>query len=559
MQHWIFLLHTAYVHIVYNHPSLPNTIQIALICIFQQSAIMWKFRRLSTLIVVALTAAEILGFARAFSSFSINNYAYTRTTSGVANGKSTRLGMGKNLEPLAKEGPWTAYLDEETTGLVYYFNSDTGESSWDPPTKTFPPVKMSKRLEEKMLTTRQNYETRIGFEEATEMRPTSNLDGSGIFGKLFSQKQTKVEPVVMEEQTYDDDDDDVKDDTGSAEEIIPANNSFFGGLFGSNKKAQVENQDEEYYDQLMFEDAVPVVDEDDNDDKVLGDTAPLVVGKAKKSFVDDIMTFASFPTTQKEVKIVETVPKALKFQIASKILPHPAKISWGGEDALFVSGRSFGIFDGVSGAEKLDGVPLYSNTLAKRLKSEIGSDESLSIEDIKTKLLSAAEYADVSATGASTAVIASIGEDDVMRALCLGDSVIIVIRNGSIVAKTKEVLHYFDCPYQLSEDSPDRPKDGTVLSTKLMPGDIIVAGSDGVFDNLEDSDIVQLTSDNSTKSKPALIAQKIVTESRKVSLDPEAPTPYAKQAKRNRYQNYATGLGGKLDDISCIVVSISSE
>jgi Splicing factor len=348
---------------------------------------MWKFRRLSTLIVVAVTAGEILGFARAFSSFSINKYAYKRTTSGVAYGRSTRLRMGKNLEPLAKEGPWTAYLDEETTGLVYYFNSDTGESSWDPPTKTFPPVKMSKRLEEKMLTTRQNYEKRIGFEEATEIRPTGNLEeqGVGIFGKLFSQKQTKVESVVMEEEQTYDDDDVKKDDTGSAEEIIPANTSFFGGLFGSNKKAQVENQDDEYYDQLMFEDAVPVVEEDVNDDKGFEDTAPLVVGKAKKSFVDDIMTFASFPTTQKEVKIVETVPKVLKFQIASKILPHPAKISWGGEDALFVSGRSFGIFDGVSGAEKLDGVPLYSNTLAKRLKSEIGSDESLSIEDIKNK------------------------------------------------------------------------------------------------------------------------------------------------------------------------------
>jgi protein phosphatase PTC7 len=271
------------------------------------------------------------------------------------------------------------------------------------------------------------------------------------------------------------------------------------------------------------------------------------------------MAFTSFPSTKKqEEKVIEVIPKILKFQIASKVLPHPAKVSWGGEDALFVSGRTFGVFDGVSGAEKLDGVPLYSTTLAKRLKAEIGN-ESLSVEDIKTKLLSAAEYADVSATGASTAVVASIGEDDVMRSLCLGDSVVMVIRNGAVFSKTKETTHYFDCPYQLSEDSPDRPKDGTILVTKLMLGDIIVAGSDGVFDNLEDSDIIRLSSDESIKSKPALIAQRIVAESRKVSLDPEAATPYAKQAKRNRYQNYASGLGGKLDDISCIVVNVSSE
>eukprot|EP00977_Amphora_coffeiformis_P013226 scaffold3408_cov129-Amphora_coffeaeformis.AAC.21 len=30
--------------------------------------------------------------------------------------------------PLAMEGDWTAYLDEESTGLIYYFNGKTGES-----------------------------------------------------------------------------------------------------------------------------------------------------------------------------------------------------------------------------------------------------------------------------------------------------------------------------------------------------------------------------------------------------------------------------------------------
>ncbi len=34
------------------------------------------------------------------------------------------------LEPLAQEGSWSAYLDHEKTGLVYYFNTLTGERSW---------------------------------------------------------------------------------------------------------------------------------------------------------------------------------------------------------------------------------------------------------------------------------------------------------------------------------------------------------------------------------------------------------------------------------------------
>ena len=83
--------------------------------------------------------------------------------------------------------------------------------------------------------------------------------------------------------------------------------------------------------------------------------------------------------------------------------------------------------------------------------------------------------------GASTAVVASIGEDNVLRALNLGDSVCLVLRDGAVTARTREIVHYFDCPYQLGDDSPDRPSDGTTLQAEIFGGDVIVA-SDGVFD-----------------------------------------------------------------------------
>ena len=50
------------------------------------------------------------------------------------------LQLGSSPEPLATEGDWSAYVDAETTGYIYYFNSVTGESSWDPPSSTFPAV-----------------------------------------------------------------------------------------------------------------------------------------------------------------------------------------------------------------------------------------------------------------------------------------------------------------------------------------------------------------------------------------------------------------------------------
>ena len=41
-------------------------------------------------------------------------------------------------EGLARQGAWTAYLDEEETGFVYFFNQITGKTQWEAPTITFP-------------------------------------------------------------------------------------------------------------------------------------------------------------------------------------------------------------------------------------------------------------------------------------------------------------------------------------------------------------------------------------------------------------------------------------
>ncbi len=448
----------------------------------------------------------------------------------------TQLRMS-NLEVLAKEGPWTAYLDEENTGLVYYFNSETGESSWDPPTSTFPSINLSKSKKNEMQQIRKEFNLNPARDNGTT-EAKNNGAGGGLIASLFSGGMTKEKVVEPEPEPI-------------VEEVVkePAP-SLFGGLFGAPRTTPTYDEEsfddaEEVYDQELFEDAVAVDDDDEKE-------------PAKPSFVSDLMSIVSFPAAPKAAQVSEeiettTTVAPLKVQIASKILPHPEKISWGGEDALYVGTRSFGVFDGVSGAEKLKGVPLYSNTLAQQLKTDIKKNESLSIDEMKAKLLSAAQFADVAATGASTALLASIGEDDILRSICLGDCQLLVIRNGSVFSRTRETTHYFECPYQLSEDSPDRPKDSTILSTKLMSGDVIISGSDGVFDNLDDASLLEIVS---SSNKPNIVAQKLASESRRVSLDPEAPTPFAKVAQKNRYANYSNGVGGKVDDISCVVVNV---
>ena len=88
-----------------------------------------------------------------------------------------------------------------------------------------------------------------------------------------------------------------------------------------------------------------------------------------------------------------------------------------------------------------------------------------------------------------------------------------------------------------------------------MEGDLVLMGSDGVFDNLSDSDIVSIVSSFGPRSKSTAIAKRIVERSRTVSLDKDAITPYSTIAKgKSGYDAYKSGRGGKVDDISCIVV-----
>ena len=77
-------------------------------------------------------------------------------------------------------------------------------------------------------------------------------------------------------------------------------------------------------------------------------------------------------------------------------------------------------------------------------------------------------------------------------------------------------------------------------------------GSDGIFDNLPNEEIVSVAA--SSPKNPSAIAKSISDRARKVSLDDTVETPFSKMALRNKNPDYPDGLGGKVDDISCVAV-----
>jgi len=483
-------------------------------------------------------------------------------------------------EPLAQEGTWQAFLDDETTGLVYYFDTETGESLWEPPTTTFPEVRLPRKKQRFAEELRRLYrrarqqeiEQPVAVEDtsvsngADEKAPVVAVGSSSTTEEFGNGLPSWIEGLLeVKEKSEDDGPTPFQQVTEVAKKVVEVEEKIVGGIFnfvfGDKSKAEIQQEDVAIVEEpvLIETEVEQLSTKKDEKPGFFSVFEGITKGMGQRVEATTIEIQEEKTSPVKEVQkqpvpeIVDITPKPIKIEMGSHVLPHPAKVRWGGEDAVFYKGRTFGVFDGVSGAEKRDGVPLYSRTLAEEMKKVVGT-EGLSVQQITKILTDAANYADDSATGASTAVVASIGENGFLQALNVGDSLCMVVRNGKVVAKTREISHYWECPYQLSDDSPDRPRDGTKLNVELLAGDLIIMGSDGIFDNIGDDMLLDLVA-KSTKLKPTQLSKKICDLSRKQSLDERAVTPYGKQAQRRGDPTFKNGLGGKLDDACCIVVA----
>lgn len=128
----------------------------------------------------------------------------------------------------------------------------------------------------------------------------------------------------------------------------------------------------------------------------------------------------------------------------------------------------------------------------------------------------------------------------------LGDSQIMVVRpaEGKIIFKTTEQWHWFDCPRQLGTNSPDTPRDNAVVDVvPINVGDIVLAMSDGLIDNLWEHEIVDRVSKSvaawQAKDKtPAdlhrgmmtTVAEELVEAARVIAVDPFAESPFMEHA-----------------------------
>eukprot|EP00899_Mesostigma_viride_P016099 jgi/Mesvir1/24490/Mv21845-RA.1 len=169
--------------------------------------------------------------------------------------------------------------------------------------------------------------------------------------------------------------------------------------------------------------------------------------------------------------------------------------------------------------------------------------------------------------GSCTMCVAVIDQDKgQVRSANLGDSgFAIVTRTGKVVYHSPQHEHSFGCPYQFGHHSGSNiPADAHVVSLPIGEDDIVVMGSDGLFDNVSDDEIGQqvlaLQKAHGADGKPphgaaartlaSELARRLTSAAMETSLDKEAITPYAISASEAMQMAFR---GGKTDDITTVV------
>ncbi|KAL1343781.1 hypothetical protein HN51_017738 [Arachis hypogaea] len=246
--------------------------------------------------------------------------------------------------------------------------------------------------------------------------------------------------------------------------------------------------------------------------------------------------------------------KTLKLASGSCYLPHPDKEKTGGEDAHFIcsEAQAIGLADGVGGwADHGVDAGQYSRELMSNSVAAISGESKGSIDP--ARVLEKA-YLSTKAKGSSTACIITL-TDQWLHAINLGDSGFMVIRDGCTVFRSPVQQHNFNFTYQLeSGNNGDLPSSGQVFTIRVALGDVIVAGTDGLFDNLYNNDITAVVVHAKRAGlSPQATAQKIAALARQRAQDKDRQTPFSTAAQDAGLRYY----GGKLDDTTVIVSYIT--
>lgn len=242
-----------------------------------------------------------------------------------------------------------------------------------------------------------------------------------------------------------------------------------------------------------------------------------------------------------------------------------------GDDASFTAKHKsvevLGVADGVGGWRQYGVDPgEFAGTLMKTCEKIIHTGR---FNPKTPELIISQAYYELSEnkspiTGSSTACVMMIDVDTLMlHTANIGDSGFMVFRHGNVVHRSTEQQHYFNTPYQLALPPPgtnnylsDSPESAVTSDFVVELGDVIICGTDGVFDNLTEADLMShiatVCSPSIDETSLQKVAHAIALQARAIAFDANYLSPFSKQARKHGIP----AMGGKPDDITVLLAAV---
>lgn len=243
-----------------------------------------------------------------------------------------------------------------------------------------------------------------------------------------------------------------------------------------------------------------------------------------------------------------------------------------GDDACFIakhrSADVLGVADGVGGWRTYGIDPSIFSTSLMRTCERLISTGKFDPRKPASSIIAKSYYelleSKEQVLGSSTACVVVLNRDDcTMYTANIGDSGFLVMRQGRVVHRSEEQQHYFNTPFQLSLAPPgqsglvlsDSPESADTLQFSVKNGDLILLGTDGLFDNMPDSMIVAelLKLENYDVESMQRTANSLALQARRLAFDESYMSPFAMRAMDNGID----AIGGKPDDITVLLATVA--
>lgn len=277
----------------------------------------------------------------------------------------------------------------------------------------------------------------------------------------------------------------------------------------------------------------------------------------------------------------------LRLASAGASIPHPAKAATGGEDAFFVSTRgrgAVGVADGVGGwaAEGVD-PSLYPRRLMAACEEALAHPWGVAVaaadcgdDGAAGQLLELAHQV-TNEPGSTTVILGMLLPGGRLSVANLGDCALFVVRDGSVVYASQVLEHQWNMPLQLScpehYDCGSRPGDAELEAVPVQAGDVIVLGSDGLWDNLWEEQLLATVGEETGQGQQVVdgaalaerLALRLAKQAHRQSCNPNFVSPFSvERQQRMAAAAAAAGMvlpaaGGKKDDVTAVVAVVVGE